>query len=573
MLASVSVVLGIFQIASALLPARDVVVLSHPHDPYRNLALEIASAESTTLVESLSEIASLGPMHVLWVTAPATLSDEEMIEAGLFLKDHPDIAVGIITGSTPDRARALWRRAAEASGTRAAFAIAKDPRTGVGIPIGLTVDRPQGRSVLPLTKASFATALTEMDYVTFAGHGGPSSLGLPNGVRFGTSDIPTLPPVVVATGSCNALRPWANRPLAVTFADSGAAAFAGFAYSPIAGYLLGQYRDLAFRQTWPGVTVGETIQLQNQGTLHAFARFPFFFLVGDPRLHLRSSIPYRVRRDTVLGDERILELEDVASGVVPIRIPNAADYDFVRIPGLGSAAASDLFYNGRIQMMNMGEDRLLLVVQETPALTVILRRSAPGHRAVSRPLTDALDHTFVFLPQTGIPAPTLGVVVFLAVFLWGLKARKGDVRRASIKSLVAGGVPAAIVGLYTLLRHNDVVVTSKAITPSALVPIDFFFLFSAAALLFTLSRSWRGRTFAILLGAIPALGPAMFSLLGFTVMNFRLSSVLATSLYTHHMGVMSLISTVLLVLSLVLSFTLTTGRVSTTPEARRSLSE
>jgi hypothetical protein len=196
MLGCVSGVAAVLLVASVQMPEREAVVLSQPRDPYRALAREIAEAES--------------------------VSDREMIRKGRFLRDHPDVAIGIITGSTPAQARALWQRAGDARGTRAAFAVAKDPRSGVGIPIGLVRDAPGGRSVHSLTNASFTKALTEVDYLTFAGHGGPAYLGLPNGARFGTADIPTLPPVVVATGSCNSVRPWVPRSLALAFVDNGA---------------------------------------------------------------------------------------------------------------------------------------------------------------------------------------------------------------------------------------------------------------------------------------------------------------------------------------------------------------
>ncbi|UCG85400.1 MAG: hypothetical protein JSW71_15900 [Gemmatimonadota bacterium] len=566
MLGSVSVVVAVLQAASGQLPERESVVLSQAQDPYRALALEVAAAESVAVVESLSEVAHLAPVHVLWVTAPASLSDEEMIRAGRFLEDHPDIAVGIITGSTAGQARALWLRASDAKGTRAAYAIAKHPRTGVGLPIGLVKDAPGKRSAHTLTKTSFSNALTEVDYLTFAGHGGPAYLGLPNESRFGAADVPSLPPIVIGTGSCNALRPWAPRSLALAFVDSGAAAYAGFTFSPIAGYLLGQYKDLSFRHTWPGFTVGEMIQLQNQGTLSAFATFPYYFLAGDPRLHLRDAAPYRFVSDRTSGDERILELEDVAAGVVPIRIPNGAGYGFAEVPGVGSAAVTDRFYNGRIQMMDWGEDKLLLVVQQAPALTVRLRRSAPWHRTITRPPTDALDHTFVYLPQTGgIPAPILGLAAWSMVLLWGHRARKGIVRPVLGRSFLAGGVLAAILGLYTLFRSGNVAVTSKVITPSMLEALDFFFLFSGAALLYALSRSWRGRTLAFLLGAFPALGPALFSFAGFTAINIRLASVLGAGLYTHHMGVLSSISFMLLVPPLFLAFRLAESRPSIRP--------
>jgi hypothetical protein len=113
-----------------------------------------------------------------------------------------------------------------------------------------------------------------------------------------------------------------------------------------------------------------------------------------------------------------------------------------------------------------------------------------------------------------------------------------------------------------MLRWDQVVVTSKAVTPSMLQPVDFFFLFSGSVLLYSLSRSWRGRTFALVLGAFPALGPAVFSFAGLTAMNLQLHSVLGTGLYTHQMGVLSTISCMLLLPLLILAFRLAVSRPS-----------
>ena len=308
----------------------------------------------------------------------------------------------------------------------------------MGIPIGLVVDAPTGKSEHPLTKESFVESLSRVDYMTFAGHGGATYLGLPDYVRVEAADLPDLAPVVVATASCNTLRPWARGSLALAFVDNGAAAYAGFVYSPISGYLLGQYRDLAYRHTWPGFTVGEVIRIQNRGTLRSFASFPYFFLLGDPRLHLRGEAPYRLTSDEISAGVRVLRYDVVPAGVVPVLVSDGAAYEFVEIPGVDSVGEGDPFYNGRIQTGERGDDKLLLIVHEGGPLTIRLGRSPPWHRAVIRPVTDALDHTFVYLPQTGVPAPVLGLAVWLLALLWGRRAREATGPRFLAGSHLAG---------------------------------------------------------------------------------------------------------------------------------------
>ena len=522
--------------------------------PTGTLPSRLPAAESLTLVESFADLTALSPRHVLWVAAPEELSDEEMVAAGHFLGEFGDTSIGIITGSTRESARALWLRARQADGTRAAYAIAKDPRTGVGIAAGLVVETPEGTARHSLTKESFVEYLTRVDYMTFAGHGGAGYLGLPDYVRIGAGDLPPLPPIVVATASCNTLRPWAAGSIALDFVDKGAVAYAGFVYSPISGYLLGQYRDLAYRHTWPGFTVGEVIAVQNRGTLKSFASFPYFFLIGDPRLHLRAEAPYQLTGDRISGDERMVQYEEVPAGVVPVRIRDGAGYGFAEIPGVGSFADDDPFYNGRVQAIDRGGDKLMLVVHQGGPLVVQLRRSAPWHRAVVRPVIDALDHNFVYLPQTGPPPPASGLVVWLLTLIWGVKARKERERPLLVRSFFAGVSLAAPVGFYLLARSGDIAVTSKAVTPSPWVVVDLCMLVAAAAYIFLVSRSWRGRVSAVAIGSLPALGPALFSLVGITAANYRMATALGVGIYSHHMGALSMISTLVLLPILIVVF-------------------
>ena len=185
--------------------------------------------------------------------------------------------------------------------------------------------------------------------------------------------------IVVSTGSCQTVRPWNDNSIALRFVDQGAAAYAGFVYSPNEGYLIGEFDGLPFRYTWPGFPIGHVIQAQNRGTLQGFARFPYLFLLGDPRIAFQSYPPYSLVDDRLEDGQRILKFQQVPSGVIPVRITGGATYRFVEAEGITTAAEQDPFYNSRLQMVDIQEDKYILLVHPGGDLTLRLRPQAPWH--------------------------------------------------------------------------------------------------------------------------------------------------------------------------------------------------
>ncbi|NIQ59356.1 MAG: hypothetical protein GWN71_40220, partial [Gammaproteobacteria bacterium] len=118
----------------------------------------------------------------------------------------------------------------------------------------------------PLTPETFRAALDRSGYVTFAGHGGPGYLRLDDETTVRAGDLPALSGAVVTTAACNTFRPWSDGSIATAFVDRGAMAYAGFAYSPVAGYLLGVYEGLPLRHSWPDFPIGRIVRVQALGT-------------------------------------------------------------------------------------------------------------------------------------------------------------------------------------------------------------------------------------------------------------------------------------------------------------------
>ena len=361
--------------ASAHAPAEeaeDTVILADPADPYYPLAGEIARVEDLPIVHTLDQALAQQPAFLLWIVSPGRLSDRAMIDFGLALRGRSRaISTGIISGTTLQDAQALWQRAAAVTGERAVAVNAANPSGNIQAGITEVVD--DGSKRHPLTKANLIQSLQHASYLTFTGHGGGGWLGLDDETRLRASDLPKLPPLVVATGSCNTFRPWERDSIALAFAQRGAAAYAGFAYSPNEGFLMGEFQGLPFRYTWPGFPIGHAVQAQNRGTLQGFASLPYYYLLGDPRMSLQAKAPYQLVGVEEGNGGQVRHYSEAPPGVIPVRVPGGAGYAFVEVPGVGIAWRGEPFYNARLQMVNVGDDKFLLLEHEGGEFSLDLR--------------------------------------------------------------------------------------------------------------------------------------------------------------------------------------------------------
>jgi hypothetical protein len=524
------------------------VILADPTDPYYALAEEIARQEALSIVGSLNEALARDPAFLLWVVSPARLSDQAIVAFSLAMRERPSaISVGIISGSTLENARALWQRAGEVKGQRLVAVNAANPSGHIEAKITI-FDQGQ-TTVQPLTKPNLAHGLQNADYLIFTGHGGRRSWGLDEDTTLYAVDIPPLPPVVIGTASCNTFRIWESESIALACTDQGAAAYAGFAYSPNEGYLIGEFDGLPFRYTWPDFPIGHVVQVQNHGTLQGFANFPYYYLLGDPRIALQVAAPYRLVDDRQDGDVRILTYAGAPAGLIPVRIPGGARYDFVDIPGVTAAGEHDRFYNSRLQMANIGEDKYILLAHQGGDFTVRLAPDPSVPWAIADLLTDSLDHTLLYSAQTGGDVISLFpaglALVGIALLLWRRKARGAGRPHLALAVLTAAAF-TALHGLYAFIRLGHVTVTSKLVEFSPLSLVGTFLLVGCGAFLFLYTRSWWARGFALLVATFPAWAAAAFGLGFIAFYNLALfRPALGASVYNYNLGLLSLVTFVL----------------------------
>jgi hypothetical protein len=398
----------------------------------------------------------------------------------------------------------------------------------------------------PLNKANLIQSLQQADYVTFTGHGSSTYLRLDDETTLRAADVPALPPLVVATGSCNTFRPWEPDSIALAFVQQGVAAYAGFVYSPNEGYLMGEFDGLPFRYTWPGFPIGQVVQVLNRGTLQGFASLPYYHLLGDPRLAFQAEAPYRLVGVQAEDGSLVQHYAGAPRGLIPVRVPGGARYAAVEVPGVGLAWRGEPFYNARLQMVDVGEDKLVLLAHEGGDFTLRLRSHTPWLRAAADVILDALDGTLLFLQDNGGALLMLGAGgLALAVAVLLLVRRKAP-PRLLLPAAAIGLTLAVFHGLYALARLEQMSVTSKAVDFSLLAPVSTFLLGACGAFFFLYATSWRGRAMALVLSTLGALAPAAFLLLLFGVADdVIVGRELGVGLWNCRLGLQPLVVSVL----------------------------
>jgi hypothetical protein len=525
------------QVSSApLIKSRyELVLLSNPKDPYYSLAEEIAAVENSPILHSVEEVKDFQTTFLIWVVSPNFLSDEIMVKFAQNMKKQPSaISTGIITASTMEGARALWKRRIQTQQQNFFAVNAANPSALISK--GRIIDlRQEQKAIAPLTKSSFINILQKADYLTFTGHGGGKYLRL--GEESITSvDIPSLDGLIIGTASCQTLRPWENASISLEFVDKGAAAYSGFVFSPNEGYLMGEFDGLPYRYTWSGFPIGHVVQVQNRGMLQGFAHFNYYYLLGDPRITLQAKTPYRLIYDGQESGWRILRFEDVPSGVVPIQVTGGAKYHYVDIPGNTSAADDDLFYNSRLQMINIQQDKFLLLSHTGGDLTVRMRIVPPWYWFPVDMLLDSLDHTLFISQQSGGD-----VMVFLFTLLplvWiTYKVFKKHTKWQKIRLAIFLGLGAMFLhGTYVFIRFEYVTISSKAVTVSPLSLITSLLLSTCGTLIYLQAHSHFMRVTALLVITAMSWMPIIFGLGSMMVINFLMTKFISSAIYNYTLG-------------------------------------
>lgn len=530
------------------MPGCDFSVFADPADPYIVLAEEIAAAEGVQAVNSIHYAMACEPETILWVSSPAFLSEQKIIEAGKYfggLDQSP--MIGIITGSTLDQARELWTRSSQPQTADQLYAANAYAPAAHIYEARLQQMGASGFDQEALTIPALQNALSSARYLTFTGHGGNAFLGLDDETTFITTDVPEMNGAVVATGSCSTIQPWRENNIALRFVDQGASAYVGFVFSPNEGYLQGEFSSLPFRYTWPDFPVGEAVLLQAHGAIQGYAGFLYMYMLGDPRQSLQAENAFSPVEDTYAKSVRIIRYENLPAGMIPIRVKSGAAFEYVQVISGRSTSASDgdRFYNSRVQMLNQRGYKYLLIDHPGGDLTLRLSEKPPfGWSFVDR-LLDSLDHTLLFGQDSQGDLLDLIFSLIPGAWLVVMLIKRKISRRALLAGAVVGLAFTALYGLFAAVRMNQITITTKPVVFSLLSLPGIFLTTSLGTIIFFSARRRIARVVGLAVATFSAWSMALFIFGTYTAINIMFNQRYDFPiLYNYHSSTMSLITLV-----------------------------
>ncbi len=550
---TVSVIVILLIAGFAVLPAQagvkpaaglqsSLVVLADPQDPYYVLAEEIGRAESCSVAPTLAEALDRQPVYLLWVISPSRVTEQRLSDFGLkMLESKRPVSTGIITGGTMESARALWQRKIQNTHLFVSV-VPREQRIAVW-----TEDRVD---TLPVSRENLIDAARESSYLTYHGHGTPRLWRLDETTELTGKDLPNLPPLFVDALACQTLKIQRDESIALSFIDHGAAGYVGFVHSPL-GYTISEGGGFPYGRTWPDLPVGHVVRLQNRALLQGSLAWPYYLLLGDPRLSFQSAAPYQVVEDREEGDVRTLRYTGTPAGILPVRIPSGAGYSGVEVPGVAVGWEREPFYNNDIQMIDVGPDKYLLLNQPGGDVTVRLYRRTPVQWLVISPLVTALDYTTTVAHLEGSIPVELGMSALLGLVMVAvLVRRKARVRGTWPGALLVGVALLTWRGGYALLRYDALsrLFASRIRTMDVAFDVNWpflaatFLLATVGALLFFDVRSRLGRALIVLAVTFSSWTLAAFWLAVVVALNVMAQRAYGTGLYGYGGVLMPLIA-------------------------------
>jgi len=477
--------------------SEETVVVSAHSDPYFSLAQRIAQEENLRTFENFTDVLPLLPKFIILVAAPNNLTAEKLSSiANTFKNQAYYPALGIISGSTLDTAEQLWKRRNSARPGNNFVGGDVDIYRSVYTPTLFNISDGT-KTKIDLNENSLIETLKQADYIYWTRHTGAHSwFWNKDSENWGKNDelspeeIPQLKPVVIYSPACNVFRPWrkGKDSMALAFIDKGAAAFLGLVNSPHSDTFSKYGLLVPGLTSWKEFPLGLITQVQNKTTTGLIYNSPQFFMLGDPRIHLSKNQPYQILSDQI--DEtgkRVIAGHSDRHAILSVKIDNAADYNFLSIKGLTSLSEDDLFYNNKVQTLDLGADKYLLFLHHGGDFQIELSYTPPFGRVVTGAFIDALDYSWVafwigpYTYQANSYIYIASIPILIGILLFKIfkqnKTFKDYQKIFSVAFLLAFFRLA-----YYLLRLNEYTASTNILDPGIMeTTIGFAGVFSGVA--------------------------------------------------------------------------------------------
>ncbi|MEA4908966.1 MAG: hypothetical protein VB089_15190 [Anaerolineaceae bacterium] len=458
----------------------ETILVAQKTDPYYSLAEKIAQTEQLEIVEEVSQVVKLKPRYILWVASPQNLSKESLLAAGRVFKDEDYYpGLGILSGATLEKAEQLWARRGQAGGN--------DSYIGGDVEVTQLIDTPTIFKIsdgapekMALNKDRLIAVLQQADYLYWSRHSGgmtwywnSESGDYSENDAIRARDLPLLDAAVIYTASCSTFRPWLANSIALGFVDHGAVAYVGDVNSPFhTNALLRHGSSVPGPTSWQEFPLGIVAQVENKAATRAYFRIPQYFMLGDPRVYLSPEQPYQILSDTIDPQgKRIIAGTSDQNSILALKIDNGAGYDFLTVQGVTSVSEKDLFHNSKLQTLDLGADKYVLLLHQAGPFKIELSRKAPFLWGLMDILSDALDYTWVvlWLDVKVINTPLIYLIclpIFVAILLVKVLVQKKplkDYRKIFLMAVLLALVHAAYFGM----RWEAYSISANRLNPSA----------------------------------------------------------------------------------------------------------
>jgi hypothetical protein len=465
-------------------PAREIktgtLVMAENSDPYYSLAQKIAKEDGLDIVNGVNEALQRSPRFIILVSSPENLTAERLSDIGnLFQKQDFYPGLGIISGSTIDKAERLWSNRNQTESGNKFLGGDVDILQKVDAPTIFNIS-PNSQESVALTKETLIASLKQADFYYWARHTGPKDWSWNEGSsdwnendQLLTVDIPELKPAVIYSLTCSSFRPWVENSIAIGFVDNGAAAFMGFMNTPHATPTMREALSVPGITSWKDFPIGLMAQIHNKEAAKSVFRLPQLFMLGDPRIYLSKEVPYQITSDSsIKAGKRIIKGTSDRNGILAVKIDGGARYHYLSVKGLSAISETDVFYNNKLQMMPLGEDMYVLLMHHGGNFEVELLPEAPFGWKITDVVLDAFDFSWVVLwlstyadsnPQIHL----ISILIFICIVLF--KTVKQKIPLKEYRGIFIAALVFTLAHLgYFLLRVNTYSVSANMVVYSPL---------------------------------------------------------------------------------------------------------